>query len=403
MNRKILTIFICLSLFMMVTGCWNRRELNDLAIAVALGIDKVDEQYLLTVQIVNPGEIAARQGGGRSTPVVVFQEKGETLFESLRKITTNSPRKVYLAHLRMLVFGEEFAKEGIRNTMDFISRDHEIRPDFYFAVAKDSRAEDILKVLTSLEDIPANKLLSALETSEKVWAPTMSVTFDTLNSKLSSQGANPIITGVMKTGDSQTGGKNQNIENIDPPVRLKYDGMGVFKGEKLIGWLSEDDSKGLNFALGEVKNTIVATSCPQEEGKVALEVVRTNAELNTTVKNGEPTGTIKLFIDANVADVECSGLDLTQVSTIDDLEKRTGEKIKDQINSSIEAAQKKYKSDIFSFGEALHRSEPEYWNEIKSEWDQRFSDMSVTVDVKVRIHHTGTIGNYDIQEEGKPG
>ncbi|HWO76421.1 MAG TPA: Ger(x)C family spore germination protein [Bacillus sp. (in: firmicutes)] len=401
MKRKFLIFIMCLSFVLIMTGCWTRKELNDLAIAVAMGIDKVDKQYLLTVQIVNPGEIAAKQGSGLSTPVVVFQEKGETIFETLRKITTNAPRKVYLAHLRTLIFGEELAKEGIRKTLDFLSRDHELRPDFYITVAKDARAEDILKILTSLEDIPANKLYNALETSENVWAQTMSVTFDTLNSKLMSEGANPILTGVMKTGDTQSGGAKQNIENIDPPIRLKYNGISVFKGEKLIGWLNEEESKGVNFALGEVKNTIVTTSCPQDEGKLALEIVRTNQSLNTTIKNGQPVGTIKLYIDANVGDVECTDLDLMKVSTIYDLENKAEEKIKGQIISSIEAAQKKYQSDIFGFGEALHRSEPEFWNELKKQWDKRFADMPVHVNVTVKVHHTGTIGNFDYREAGE--
>ncbi|WP_338450069.1 Ger(x)C family spore germination protein [Niallia oryzisoli] len=397
MKRKILIFCIYLSILSITTGCWARKELNELAIAVAMGIDKVDEQYLITVQIVNPAEIASNKGAGRSTPVIVFQEKGDTIFETLRKMTTNAPRKVYLAHLRMVIFGEELAKEGIRKTLDFFSRDHEFRPDFNIVVAKDSRAEDILKVLTSLEAIPANKLYNTLKTSEKVWAPSMSVTFDTLDSKLSSEGANPILTSVFKTSDKQSGGAKQNIENTDPPVRLKYNGLAVFKDEKLIGWLSEDESKGVNYALGEVKNTIVTFSCPQE-GKVSLEVLRTKADLNTSMINGGPMGSIKLNVEANVADVECAGLDLNKVSTIYDLEKRAEKDIKGLVISSIEAAQKKYQTDIFGFGDTLHRSDPESWKKLKKDWNQRFANIPVTVDVQMKIHHTGTIRNYSTQD-----
>jgi len=396
MKRKVLTFCIYLSILMITTGCWARKELNDLAIAVAMGIDKVDDQYLITIQIVNPAEIAANKGSGRSTPVIVFQEKGDTVFETLRKMTTNAPRKIYLAHLRMVIFGEELAREGIRKTLDFFSRDHEFRPDFNIVVAKDSRAEEVLKVLTSLESIPANKLYNALRTSEKVWAPSMSVTFDTLDSKLSSEGDNPVLTSVYRTSDKQSGGSKQNLENIDPPVRLKYNGLAVFKDDKLIGWLSESEGKGVNYALGEVKNTVITFSCPQE-GKVSLEVLNTRADLKTKMMKGDPKGSIKLNVEANVAEVECAGLDLNKISTIRDLEKRAEKDIKDAIISSIEAAQKKYQTDIFGFGDALHRSEPESWKKLKKDWDPRFANIPITVDVKVEIPHTGTIRNYSTQ------
>ncbi|KAA9030670.1 Ger(x)C family spore germination protein [Niallia endozanthoxylica] len=398
MKRKILIFCIYLSILTITTGCWARKELNDLAIAVAMGIDKVDEQYLITVQIVNPAEIASNKGAGRSTPVVVFQEKGDTLFETLRKMTTNAPRKIYLAHLRIVIFGEELAREGIRKTLDFFSRDHEFRPDFNIVVAKDSRAEDVLKVLTSLEAIPANKLYNALETSEKVWAPSMSVTFDTLDSKLSSEGDNPVLTSVYKTSDKQSGGSKQNIENLDPPVRLKYNGLAVFKDDKLIGWLSEGEGKGVNYALGEVKNTVITFSCPQE-GKVSLEVLNTKTDLKTKGMKGDPKGLIKLNVEANVAEVECASLDLNKISTIYDLEKKAEKDIKDVIIASIEAAQKKHQTDIFGFGDALHRSAPESWKELKTDWDQRFANMPITVDVKVKIPHTGTIRNYSNQDD----
>jgi len=398
MKRKILIFCIYLLLLSITTGCWARKELNELAIAVAMGIDKVDDQYLITVQIVNPAEIASNKGAGRSTPVVIFQEKGDTIFETLRKMTTNSPRKVYLAHIRMVIFGEEIAREGIRKTLDFFSRDHEFRPDFNITVAKDSRAEDILKVLTSLEPIPANKLYNALETSEKVWAPSMSVTFDALDAKLSSEGDNPVLTSVYRTSKKQSGGTKQNVEDIDPPVRLKYNGLAVFKDEKLVGWLNESESKGVNYALGEVKNTITTYTCPQE-GKFSLEVLRTKTDLHTNMTNNEPKGTIKLDVEANVADVECAGLDLNKVRTIYDLEKRAEKDIKDLIIAAMEAAQQKYQTDIFGFGDALHRSEPESWKELKKDWNQRFANMPVTVDVQVKIHHTGTIRNYSTQDD----
>ena len=67
----------------------------------------------------------------------------------------------------MLVIGEDLAKEGIGESLDLLSRDWELRSDFYVVIAKDMTAEEILNVTTTIESIPANKMFNTLKTSEK--------------------------------------------------------------------------------------------------------------------------------------------------------------------------------------------------------------------------------------------
>lgn len=96
--KKRRLIIIMLLMTIVLTGCWNRRELNELAIAVGFGVDKDGEQYRFSVQVVDPGEVAANKGGtsGR-TPVTMYHMSAPTIFEALRKMTTVSPRKIQFA------------------------------------------------------------------------------------------------------------------------------------------------------------------------------------------------------------------------------------------------------------------------------------------------------------------
>ena len=45
--------------------------------------------------------------------------------------------------------------------------------------------------------------------------------------------------------------------------------------------------------------------------------------------------------------------------------------MKETINQTIETVQKQYKSDIFGFGEAIHRSNPKEWKKIKKQWGMK--------------------------------
>ncbi|MDQ6596115.1 Ger(x)C family spore germination protein [Bacillus salipaludis] len=396
MERKILmTIFFCS--FILLTGCWNRRELNELSILLGLGIDKDNEQYIITAQVVNPSEIASKQGGSGKAPVVVYQGKGETLFEAVRKVTTVAPRKLYFAHLRILVFGEELAKEGIGEMIDFLLRNSEIRNDFYITVSKNSKAADVLKILTPLEKIPANSLFASLQTSANSWAPTEGITLDKLTSNMVSEGINPVLTGIQIKGNVHEGEMNTNLDQTKPKSILQYKGMAVFKHDKLIGWMNEREGRAVHFALGKVKSSVGYIKCPQG-GKVVIEVVHTKSKLKTEMIKGEPHGFVQAKIQGNVAEVECQGLDLTNPKSISYIEKESEKELTKIIEKAIHHLQKDYQSDIFGFGEALNRSSPNDWAKYKKDWDQTFSQMPVTVKVDMTIRQTGTINNSPLNK-----
>lgn len=51
---------------MLLTGCWNRRELNELAVVLAVGIDSAYGQYAVSVQVSEPLQMSRNRGSDRS-------------------------------------------------------------------------------------------------------------------------------------------------------------------------------------------------------------------------------------------------------------------------------------------------------------------------------------------------
>ncbi|WP_309244759.1 Ger(x)C family spore germination protein [Cohnella silvisoli] len=400
MNRRyFIYMFISLVWVSFLTGCWNRKEMNELAIVLAAGIDKVDDRYRFSAQVVDPGQVSSRKGGGGGrAPATLYTEEADTIFEAVRKITRISPRKLYFSHLRIFVIDESLAKEGMAEVLDFLNRDHEIRSDFYIVVSKGVKAEDTLKILTAVETIPANQLFSSLDASERNWSPSMTVTIDSLIDDLISDGKNPVLTGLRVVGELETGKSKRNVENIDPPGRLRYSGLAVFKKDRLIGWLNEDESRGYNFIMDNVKSSVGNVTCPGE-GKVIGEVIRANTVVKGMVYRGRPQVNINVRIEGNVGEVECATLDLTKKDTIRELEKKMGKKIGKSMESVIEKAQNSYKSDIFGFGKAIRRSNPKAWKTLKKGWDEEyFTDLRVTINVDYKIRGTGTMGKSFLNE-----
>jgi spore germination protein KC len=396
MKRRLLTLLLSTALILTLSGCWDRQELNELGISVAMGIDKVGSQYQVSVQVVQPGAVAEKKGGGEGSPVTLYEAKADTIFEAVRKMTTESSRKIYSAHLRVVVLGENLAREGIGKAMDFLSRDYEFRTDFYILVAKGTTAKNVLSTLTPLEKIPAIKLYRSIEASEKVWAPTAGVTLEVLITNMVNKGKQPVLSGVEVTGDIVTGGTKKNLEAIQPAAKLQNAGLSVFQKDKLIGWLTEADSKGYNYILNHIKSTVGHIACPQG-GTIAFEVTKSKAVIKGSVRNLEPQINIKLSVEQNVGEVACQ-IDLTKVETLKNLEKRAQQKLQLIINHAIHAVQSEYKVDIFGFGEAIHRADPKAWKSLKKDWDKHFADLNVNVQVKVKIKQVGTITNSFLEK-----
>lgn len=396
MRRHVMLFATLVIMIGLLTGCWSRRELNDLAISVGMGFDKKEEQIQVTIQIVNPSEVASKRGApGLTTPVSTFKATSITIFEALRKITKQSPRKVYSSHLRILVISEELAREGIMKILDGISRNHEMRSDFYIVIAKGTTAENVLNTLTPIEKIPANKMFSTLELSAKFWAPTVEVRLDKLISDLITEGKDPVLTGIEIKGDPSKGDKKSNINQINPNTFLEYSGLAIFKNDKLIGWLNEKESKGYNYITDNVKSTIGQVACPSG-GIVALEVVRTKTKVKGVVEKGKPQIVVDVFIEGNVGEVQCK-IDLLDPQNIMELEKIAQKDVKGIMEAAIQKA-KKYDVDIFGFGDAIYRSNPKYWNEIKDNWEDQFVDLPVVLKTDVKIRRLGTVSDSLVQK-----
>lgn len=390
-------MFILIILNFILTGCWDKRELNELAITLALGIDKVEgeDEYEVTAQVVVPSAVSMKDGTG-GTAVTLFTENGETVYEALRRMTKVSPRKIYPGHLQMLIIGEELAKEGIGESLDLLARDWELRPDFYVVVAKDVTAREILNVTTDLESIPASKMFAGLKVSEKAWAGTYGVTLDELIVDLISDGKEAVLTGIQLAGNKQIGSTQQNIESISKPAQIKYDNLAVFKEDRLMGWLTEQDSRGYSGITNSVKSTVTSISCPNE-GKSTIEVTNFHSKIEGNIVHGKPEVNIHTKAEGNVGEVRCK-IDLKNPESIQELEKIYEKEATRIINETIDVLQQEYQSDIFGFGEAIHRSNPQEWNQIKENWDEEFSDLTVNVKVDMKIRLTGTVNSSFLEK-----
>lgn len=385
--KKLLAIFIILQIIFL-TGCWSSRELNSLAIAVCIGIDKVESGYSLSVQVINPKTIASQKPTSE-TPVIIYSETGNDIFEMLRKLTTQCPRKIYASHLRMVIFGEEVAKEGVQDFIDFLARDHEFRTDFYFVVAKGTTANKILSTLTQLESIPAMDIYESLKVSEKNWAPTKAIRIIELVNSILADGKNPVLSGIEFTEGAANSNSTDALKQSNSIKKLTYTSLGAFKKDKLVGWLNENESKAYNYILGNIKSTAGYANYG-DKVKITFEVITAKSKMKASLINGKPAIDVEIELKQNVGAVE-GEFDVSKEENKTILNKLSEKKVKLICEKVVNKAQNEYKTDIFGFGEVIRRKYPKLWKKIKADWDNEFAKLPVNITVKAETKQLGQI------------
>ncbi|MZQ86785.1 Ger(x)C family spore germination protein [Paenibacillus sp. 5J-6] len=389
MRYKLSIIILCL---LMLTGCWSRRELNELLIVLGVGIDWEDGEYLISFQVVNPSEISAQKKRGDRPPSTLFQGRGKTMFEAARSLTAEAPRKVYMGHLQLYVISETLARRGIKDFMDNSFRDNELRMDFNIVIARGTKAENILKLYTPLEKLSSQSMQQSLQTSQKNWAPTAAITLDEVLNKLSNPGFELALTGIKIIGDPQVGESKQNVESFLPPSRFRYTGIAAFKGDQLVGWLNQQESKGYTDITDNLDSTSIEVACGENK-YMGIEVTSSDAKLKTNVQNGLPEVNVQVRVEANIVDRPCSDVDLTDPATIRHLEQETRKIVQSNMEATVARA-KQIKSDIIGFGNQIGKEHPDYWEQVKDDWnDVTFPRTKVQYEIQIFIRKTGTTGN----------
>lgn len=134
MKKKYILCVLLVFLLLIQSGCWNRRELESLGIVLAMEIDKNNANEIeCAIALVRPSAAAGGAGGGGvggkmpGESKVVMVGRGRTIFEAMRNIFMESPRRLFFGQQMVLIITEKAAKEGIGDLLDLVLRQHEFR------------------------------------------------------------------------------------------------------------------------------------------------------------------------------------------------------------------------------------------------------------------------------------
>lgn len=394
MLRKIIcTVIVTILCITCLTGCWNRRELNEIGIVLAAAIEKDPSgEYIVTAQIVRPAALKEGSGAGKA-PNELVTAKGASLFEVIRNMSQVIDRQPFFSHTKVLVLDEQIARDSITPIIHFWLNSREIRPILYVVVAKGVPARKILSELHGIEGIQANYLSSIIQNS-KLNAKTVQVNLLDFVTTFTSGGTINPIAGVMELVEAPPVSALEN--NTGHGVKLT--GTAVFKKDKLVGYLDEKETRGLNWITGKVTTGVIQVPGPTG-GIVSLEIKNADTKIIAKKKDGKYVFTIQVKEESDLVEKQ-QRVDINQFPYLNDLNQKQQQAIETEIKDTLDKIQKEYASDIVGFGKILYDTYPDEWKEVKDQWSNLFPFAEYTVQVETKIRRPGLMQKPINPKEG---
>uniref|UniRef100_UPI0015F3F02C Ger(x)C family spore germination protein n=1 Tax=Priestia aryabhattai TaxID=412384 RepID=UPI0015F3F02C len=351
-----------------------------------------DGRFHITLQIINPGNVAGgMQGGGgsQSPPITIYSASGDNIVEASRRASGRISRRLYYAHTNLVVVGEKLArKEGLNTLIDGLDRDPEFRNTSTLVIAKNSTAADLVKTLTPVDKIPANKVLKTLEFTERKWGENVKTSLQEVMKSIESPGRGTVVSGFRLVGNPQQAQKLDNLQESAPAATLRASGIAVLKQGKLVDWLYGKPARGTVWILDKIQGTDINIDWAGKKEAIAYQTVRQKTSVSAQVKNGKPHISVHTRVEGDIGDMEVP-VDITNPKVITKIEQSLRKEIKKELRVAIERAQKN-KTDILGFGEVVHRTRPNQFKKLKTEWnDVYFPKLDVDITVEAYVRRAG--------------
>jgi len=343
-NASIMELTLCFLVIFMLSGCSGGREINDLEIVIGMGVDKdkTTGNVLLTAQVVKEGEMEKSSGsGGSKGEGKAFWNvsgKGNSIFEAVRQMTHKTGNRLFVSHNQVVIFGNDIASEGLQKYIDFFLRAHEMRPTTLILIAED-QAFDVMDAKPETEKLPAMNIVKLVKTYGFT-SHFYKVNMKDFASWLLSATTAPIAPLVGISQD--TGGKE-----------IYVSGMAVFKNDKVVGKLNQEETRGLLWVLGKVKSGVILISSPNKQGKVIFEIIDAKSKVTPKIENGKIIMHIKIKEESSLSE-QTTTENLATIQEFEKMQNAQAEIIRQEIIAAFEKS-KELTADIFGFGELLHK------------------------------------------------
>ena len=341
--------------------------------------DTQDNKYKLTQQLIVPSGLGqAQNSGGNTVPAFRnLSQVGDTIIEMNRDMIKQAGRVTNVTHLNVVLFSEAVAtkEEVFADLMDIFLREKEMLRSVKVAITKD-HAGDYLYILPENEKIPGMYISKLLENKSNL------------------EIAQPLTVGDVQSLLLSKKSFAIPILNIVNPTTINYTGLSVYNGKqnKVIGMLTGDNAKGLNFINS--KNQTGTVNIIFNNHDITIEILKLTSAISLK-NNNKNQLKFHITIDMETGIAEQYGsLDIMNDTHYKELKKALEKEITKIATRTVSILQNDMQTDLLGLDTHLHKYHYPLWSKVKDDWEEGklyFSKSDVNISVNATIEKPGNI------------
>lgn len=391
MKRKVRFTCFVLAISFILTGCWDKTEIDRRAFISTISIDpgeeigksqelkriKEDEIFQerqikkinVTYSFPDISSLGPNVSGTSAEKTIKTQSY--SMEGSISEATSKSSRSIHLGHSKMLVLSDAMFSypEVVKEIIDYFRRNPTINRSMNVVVVE-GNAEDYEKFKPSMEQNFQSYINGLMENSDK----NSTIIPMTLNEllKLLEENGNAIIPYIKMN-------KKENEVSV-------Y-GIALIKNYELIGVLNSIETSDVEILRGKAKG---GTKVIYKEGyPINYSIEGIERKLRVTEINEKK---LKMDIDINLeGSAKSFTVDKKLLSSkvLAEYEKNFDKTLSMECNKILKVIQEKYNIEPFAIKEYLEKYHPYKWKKVQGNWEEIYKNAEFNVNIKTKIRRIG--------------
>lgn len=406
---KFIGMILIVCTLSMLCGCYDKREIDELAYPLAIGMDLGEANALrLTLQLASPLAIGGSSseggggggGGGKEMSSIITVDT-PSLYSGLNLINNIISKEINVSHAKAIIVSRKLAEVGVMKYFRGIVRGREFRPDVFIVISNCSAEEYMKNVQPTLESNPAKYYELLLGKKFTAFYPTIRMNDFYISNESDSIQPVAVFADLNKftspadfkssglTADKVMEGRYQ-AGNIPISAKQKNEvmGMAVFKAGKMVGTANGIESVSYHFVKGDFKYSYFTIPDPIEKDKIIVLDIqqRKMPKIQAKVKEGKTTVTINLDLEGDFSSIQS---EQQYESNLGIVEQKAEQMIQNEINAFLKRTTDEFDSDICGFGRYV-KGNFLTWDSWKQfDWFNKYKYTTFQVKVNLRIRRTG--------------
>ena len=320
----LLIIFICFSL----TGCYDSTSLEKFYYAIAISIDKSESSNIkLSIQVASPNK-SSESSSSQLTNTQIYSVDCENIDLGINIINNFLSKQINLSHCTAIIFSEEMAKKGVKEYINSLANNPEIRPDTHIFICQ-----------TQGLDILENVSKSGEKFSSKYFEFVINTVESTGYSSQSEFG--PFFYAINSNNNTVPTANYIIVENDT----VQAVGIEVNKKDKYIFYLDSMQSLAHLIVNNRLKESIISISNPyNNNNKIDISIKKGKKANTTNVKiiNNTPFFISKIYISGKITNMP----NFSEKDDIKIIEKKCNSYLKNIIENYYYITLKEKNSDL---------------------------------------------------------